>query len=282
MARRKNENPLETLMEILGKGPVWLGPLFAAFVFVLMWWWLPSVQDDPNDKFKLARNIGILAKLWAPYVAGGIVLIWVVARLLRLARGNHFDNHASKETIGQLSWRQFEGYVGEAFRREGYSVEETGDPAGDGGMDLILRKDGQITLVQCKHWKAFKVGVPLVRELLGVVASEGAQAGVMVTSGTFTSEAWEFARANRIRLIDGDKLDQLVRPLVKRPHASRSDSPQPLPVSSPTPAASSSGPPACPRCGSVMLLRTARRGAQAGGKFWGCPSFPRCNGTRPA
>lgn len=37
----------------------------------------------------------------------------------------------------------------------------------------------------------------------------------------------------------------------------------------------------CPRCGSRMILRTAYRGANAGSRFWGCPRFPRCKGTRP-
>jgi ATP-dependent DNA helicase RecQ len=31
-----------------------------------------------------------------------------------------------------------------------------------------------------------------------------------------------------------------------------------------------------------MQLRTARRGANAGGKFWGCPKYPTCKGTRDA
>lgn len=30
-----------------------------------------------------------------------------------------------------------------------------------------------------------------------------------------------------------------------------------------------------------MQLRTARRGANAGGQFWGCIQYPRCKGTRP-
>ena len=34
--------------------------------------------------------------------------------------------------------------------------------------------------------------------------------------------------------------------------------------------------PACPKCGAAMLLRTAKAGANVGGKFWGCPNFPRC------
>lgn len=32
----------------------------------------------------------------------------------------------------------------------------------------------------------------------------------------------------------------------------------------------------CPKCGSSMVLRTARRGANAGNQFWGCSAYPRC------
>lgn len=32
----------------------------------------------------------------------------------------------------------------------------------------------------------------------------------------------------------------------------------------------------CPKCGSAMLLRTAKRGAHAGNQFWGCSAFPKC------
>nr|WP_260263875.1 restriction endonuclease [Delftia acidovorans] len=41
-------------------------------------------------------------------------------------------------------------------------------------MDLVLSKDGEKTLVQCKQWKAFKVGVATVREVYGVMAADGA------------------------------------------------------------------------------------------------------------
>lgn len=36
----------------------------------------------------------------------------------------------------------------------------------------------------------------------------------------------------------------------------------------------------CPRCGSIMVKRLARRGRNAGNHFWGCSRFPRCKGTR--
>lgn len=35
----------------------------------------------------------------------------------------------------------------------------------------------------------------------------------------------------------------------------------------------------CPECGSPMVLRTARRGPNAGGKFYGCSRYPNCKTT---
>ena len=40
--------------------------------------------------------------------------------------------------------------------------------------------------------------------------------------------------------------------------------------------------PTCPICGKGMVLRTARQGARAGSRFWGCAGYPECRGTRPA
>lgn len=73
--------------------------------------------------------------------------------------------------------------IGEFFRQQGYSVTETGGKGPDGGVDLELRKDGELHLVQCKQWQALKVSVKVVRELYGVMAAQGAAGGYVVTSG---------------------------------------------------------------------------------------------------
>src|SRR5690606_19863038 len=36
--------------------------------------------------------------------------------------------------------------------------------------------------------------------------------------------------------------------------------------------------PNCPKCGSVMVLRVAKQGANKGGQFWGCGRYPHCKG----
>jgi restriction system protein len=38
----------------------------------------------------------------------------------------------------------------------------------------------------------------------------------------------------------------------------------------------------CPKCGSALIERTARKGPNAGAKFLGCTGYPRCRYTREA
>lgn len=50
------------------------------------------------------------------------------------------------------------------------------------------------------------------------------------------------------------------------------------PAVEPLPPSSAPGQPRCPKCGSMMILRTAKTGAKAGSHFWGCSNFPTCRG----
>jgi restriction system protein len=39
--------------------------------------------------------------------------------------------------------------------------------------------------------------------------------------------------------------------------------------------------PTCPQCKGLMVMRSARKGKNAGKQFWGCSNYPKCKGTRP-
>lgn len=39
--------------------------------------------------------------------------------------------------------------------------------------------------------------------------------------------------------------------------------------------------PVCPKCGNVMVLRTAKAGYQAGRQFYGCANYPKCRMVVP-
>ena len=187
-----------------------------------------------------------------------------------------FDNvqeGPSASVLNGMIWQEFEMLVGEAFRRRGYTVTETGGGGADGGVDLVLRKDGEKFLVQCKQWKAYKVGVTTIRELYGVMAAGGAVGGFVVTSGVFTQEAKSFAEGINIDLIDGSELTAMIK---KIPRQSQSAITATQPVFQRSMAATAE--PNCPKCGSAMTKRTARQGTNYGKTFWGCTDYPQCRG----
>ena len=185
-----------------------------------------------------------------------------------------------------MTWPEFELLVGEAFRLRGFAVEERGGAAADGGVDLILRRDGKRYFVQCKQWKVLQVGVPVVRELYGVVAAHGAGGGYVVTSGKFTAPAADFARSVGLRLIDGPALEVMIRQAQQARRAggeprepASPTAPMTLRAAAPVAAVV---PPLCPLCNATMLAKLARRGPNAGRTFWSCKQYPVCHGTRPA
>jgi restriction system protein len=207
-----------------------------------------------------------------------LIAVGVVGSMLRRRRRNQLHGHAASgaEAIAGMSWQEFEILVGEAFRRRGYQVVETGGAGADGGVDLVLRKDGAKFFVQCKQWKAYKVGVKVVRELAGVMAVHGAVRGFVVTSGRFTPEAEAFAKQGKVSLIDGVALAELIAS-TRRPQSAASVTQRIEPTLEPTTDAAA---PSCPVCASRMVQRIAKRGAHEGKAFWGCTSYPECKGTR--
>ena len=82
-------------------------------------------------------------------------------------------------------------------------METAEDP--DNCVDMVLKKGGEKTYVQCEHWKTNSVGVEKVRELLGAMTAGGAHNGRFVASGYYTNPARECG----IRLVDGDELVHL-------------------------------------------------------------------------
>ena len=255
MARRKSV--VDDLLVL----PWWFNVILAGIVYFAFKHWLPSIQYE-NPIFKgMAPVLLSLANL----LAGLLLFIAFASAFNSWRKGTLLESQRGLETLRGISWREFEELVGEAYRRRGYAVAETGGGGADGGVDLVLSKGGERLLVQCKHWKTWKVSVKVVRELFGVVSSERATGGILISSGTYTQEAKAFAKANGIELVDGSQLMRLIAEVQRNPKVVASVEKSNL----------------CPICGAEMVLRTARKGANAGNKFWGCSTYPGCRGTRP-
>lgn len=287
MPRRKRSSPLDDVIELVSMLPWWVGVALAPACYLLAHAWAVRIAAEIATKPQVTSGIyyasASIGQFLLPFVclAGAAVSAW--RRHQRKALADNVAAAKTADALEGMSWREFELLVGEGFRRKGFQVEELGGAGADGGVDLVLRQRGEKHLVQCKQWRAYKVGVQVVRELYGVMAASGAAGGFVVTSGRFTQEAREFAKGRNVELIGGDALFALIRSArdagrgAGRDARSRSAEAQTQPEAMHTSSASAT--PACPRCAGQMVRRTARKGAHAGESFWGCAAFPRCRGT---
>jgi restriction system protein len=249
---RKDESVLNLLVRL----PWWVSLALAVGVLVLSEFVAPLFSfENPviGAMWHAGQRIGpLLAIILAIVSVGSTIVSWRTSRMLETQKG--------LDTVGKLGWQDFESLVGEIFKRKGYFILENPGTGPDEGVDLRLRRDGKKVYVQCKHWKAKQVGVKIVRELYGVMTAKSAEEGIVVTSGSFSKEASDFARGKSISLIDGKELAGLIEEVQKNPKVTPSREDKKI----------------CPKCGSEMVLRTARKGKYAGQKFWGCSNFPKC------
>ena len=286
MARKRKASPLEDMLDLVSLLPWWAGVAIAAIGYVALHRMAALVQVTAVQPGQV--NHLITQTVFAGLATAGQYIVPLVGlvgaamsffrRKQRAALITDVAQSKSANALDGVSWREFELLVGEAFRLQGYRVTETGGPGADGGIDLSMTKGNEKFLVQCKQWKAFKVGVDVVRELYGVMAAKGATGGFVVTSGRFTDDAKSFADGRNVQLVDGLTLFTMI----KQAKLSLTATAQP-PTSKPTTVQSKTAIElSCPQCGSAMVKRTARKGGNAGSEFWGCPKFPTCRGIRQA
>jgi len=275
MGRRKSSF-LEDVMAVGMKLPWWISLLSALAIYLVLHHYSQSEilpVSGPGDIGASALSSFVrLGSSFGQYLIPGLLIGGMLLGLIKKAsRKRTYDAvvaDRSGDELDDLHWEQFEEIVHQYFHERDFKVTDT-NRGPDGGVDLRLSKNDRTATVQCKHWRKKKVGVSVVREQFGIMTAENAERCFVVTSGEFTQEAKNWASDKAIDLVDGEQLraflghfdfdDVIERKLGLAPIVSFS----------------------CPRCGSDMVLRTAKRGKNLGSKFWGCNSFPKCRGTRP-
>ena len=280
MARKKT-SAAEDLVDLVAMLPWWVGAALAVVSYLMLHGltgYAAVTVAGPGQVIGLmVGSLAIIGQYLVPliFLLGAGISAWKRSKRKELI--SNVVQAKGANALDGMSWREFEMLVGEAFRLQGFDVAETGGGGADGGVDLVLKKGGEKFFVQCKQWKAYKVGVEVVRELYGVMAAKGATGGFVVTSGTFTSEAKAFADGLNVRLVDGDRLFGMIQQARQSLSLPADDDEH----SAQAPATGSSVVPECPVCSAQMIKRTAKKGVSAGSQFWGCPKYPACRGTRP-
>jgi restriction system protein len=121
--------------------------------------------------------------------------------------------HVAKQTPAE-----FEDLVLDVLHALGYGMSREAlqrvGRSGDGGIDGIVSLDRlglQKVYVQAKKWQG-QVGAPQIQGFMGALQLQGADRGVLITSGTVSGPAREAARQARgsVVLIDGARLAELM------------------------------------------------------------------------
>ena len=267
MGRKRNQPGLIDMVATLS----WpAGVALGVVGFLVIRYVLPMFVSGPV--------VAMLSPLVTPFA-----FFWLVACLLAAlgsaikgrARQRLLETRTNLESLSATGWRNFERLVGEAFRRQGYTVDGNHQSGPDGGIDLVLRKEGQRILVQCKQWRRQQVGVSVVREMYGLLVHHRADAVKIVSTGSYTTAAQAFADDKPIELISGEALLRMIHAvqtsLPGAPAVAPGERTEPV-MDFPPPKLEAT----CPRCNASLVERRNRR---TGEVFSGCSRFPACRGT---
>ncbi|MEV4116536.1 restriction endonuclease [Nonomuraea sp. NPDC049695] len=126
-------------------------------------------------------------------------------------RRQRLQDRARLEAIDAMSGQDFEHFIADLLRDEGYRHVEVVGRSGDQGADITARtRDGRKIAVQCKR-QAAPVGADRIRNLIGAVhcAYTGHQA-VLVTSARFTRPALDEGDGHVV-LVDRNRLVEWMR-----------------------------------------------------------------------
>ncbi|WP_280152710.1 restriction endonuclease [Piscinibacter sp. XHJ-5] len=146
-----------------------------------------------------------------PFVTIGCIAAWKQLRAPSPARVAQ-----TLQAVGAMPWTEFAAVLEEGFRRQGYEVARLADAA----ADLQLTQAGRTTLVSAKRWKAARLGIEPLRDLHKVVERREAHGGLCIALGEVSDNARDFAKAQRIELMQGDQLAALLHG-VALPRAAR-------------------------------------------------------------
>lgn len=278
MARRRKNSTAEDVVEIISSFPWWVGSVLAVASYAVLHIVAGIEVAKPTGAGGLGAFAGkqlyVTLASFGQYLLPALFVLGAFVSFIKTAQQKklyeHVESQPDQNSLFDMTWQEFERLVNEFFHRRGYSVKQLGGNGPDGGVDLVASKGSDRYFVQCKQWKAYKVGVQTVRELYGVMSAQGAAGGFVITAGEFTDEAKKFVDGLNVRLFDGTHLHKMIRESGKEATIRAS---QPLQASDIDPQ--------CPKCGKPLVRRVARQGQNAGAEFWGCSGFPACRQTLP-
>jgi restriction system protein len=148
------------------------------------------------DAYKTAGMLGGF-----PFFVIGVMAAWRQRNAISASRIQELVEQARG-----MGWRDFSVLVEQALRQQGFVVTRLND----GPADFQIEKNGRITLVSAKRWKAATVGAEHLRELLSVRESRDAFSCTCMSLGVFSQAAIDLSNDSPMQLLGQANIAQLM------------------------------------------------------------------------
>ena len=195
------------------KGPGLLARLFEALLSLIDW----LCEGVANLAVALINGLLALTRLlllgaWKLLCLALRLLCWPFARLWRLWRGRR--NRAWR--CLKLSGGEFEAYVAQVLKDNGFKKVQITKASGDQGADVLAERNGISYAIQCKNYEG-AVGNFAVQEAYAAAQYYDCDRAAVICPGEFTRGAKELAEATGVTLWDGAWLSRAMKRSGRRP-----------------------------------------------------------------
>jgi restriction system protein len=109
------------------------------------------------------------------------------------------------EKVASLNWKDFSDKLERSFVHDGYEVKRV-----DGLVDFVLTKNGRVGIVSAKRWKAAQHSEESIQALHAEKEKYAAADCTLIAMGQLSEKAKRFADANRVQVMQGLGLTQLI------------------------------------------------------------------------
>jgi restriction system protein len=177
-----------SLFAILLRSPWWASLLVALVLFGLMRLFLPA----------------IFAVVFAlPFLVVAAIRAW---RQLQAPSPRRLQ--ALVDSVRAMSWETFSRTLTEAWQGQGARVE----PIRHSGADFLVTRDGRVTVVAARRWKAARSGIEVLEALQGSRERLDVHDALFIATGEITEQARAYAAKHLIRLGGPEMLLDLLEP----------------------------------------------------------------------
>ncbi len=129
------------------------------------------------------------------------IFLFLDRKRIRARRQRRRERRAERRERERLPY-EYEEYVAEELRQEGFTEVDTTPKSGDFGADVLARDGERRVCVQCKRYApGHPVGVKAVQEIYSAKAYYGCDDAYLYTTSEFTKAAMEMANELGVVLV---------------------------------------------------------------------------------